>query len=184
MPGCSNWTSLELRLPKCRDDPRRVVLAANRPEECQRLTTSQRDMSVKSHCRSRHNLQECRPGGECACRRRQKGRKCERRHMSHPQASILHWEAGLKPLYVRLFVTHWMADHKSESKRASDQCATDGEQRSRCKTFGALNEDLSKSSALCEPSWLNLLTALERSSQRSSQAWSSTGPWNSGDSRG
>ena len=38
--------------------------------------------------------------GECACRRRQKGRKCERRHTSHPQASILHWEAGLKPLYV------------------------------------------------------------------------------------
>ena len=33
VPGCSNWTSLELRLPKCRADPRRVVLAANRPED-------------------------------------------------------------------------------------------------------------------------------------------------------
>ena len=51
--------------------------------------------------RSRHNQQQCRPGGECSCRRRQKGRKCERRHASHPQASVLHWEAGLKPLYVR-----------------------------------------------------------------------------------
>ena len=29
------------------------------------------------------------------------------------------WEAGLKPL----FVMHWMADLKSESKRASDECA-------------------------------------------------------------
>ena len=38
VPGCSNWTSLELRLPKCRDDPRRVVWVANRLEECQRPT--------------------------------------------------------------------------------------------------------------------------------------------------
>jgi len=30
-----------------------------------------------------------------------KGRKCERRHTSHAQASILHWEASLKPLYAR-----------------------------------------------------------------------------------
>ena len=67
----------------------------------------------------------------------------------------------------------WMADVKSESKLASDECATEGEQRSRCKTSSALNDDLSKSSASCEPSWLNLLTALERSSQRSAQAWSS-----------
>jgi len=53
VPGCSNWTSLELRLPKCPDDPRiRLVWAANRPEKCQRLTISQRDMIVKSHCRS------------------------------------------------------------------------------------------------------------------------------------
>ena len=67
----------------------------------------------------------------------------------------------------------WMADVKSESKLASDECATEGEQRSRCKTSSALNDDLSKSSASCEPSWLNLLTALERSSQRSAQSWSS-----------
>jgi len=46
VPGCSNWTSHELRLPKCRDDPRRLVLAANRPEECQRRMTSRRDMIV------------------------------------------------------------------------------------------------------------------------------------------
>jgi len=32
VPGCSNWTSLELRLPGYLDDPRRVVWAANRPE--------------------------------------------------------------------------------------------------------------------------------------------------------
>ena len=38
VPGCSNWTSLELCLLKCRDDPRRVVLAANRPEECQTVS--------------------------------------------------------------------------------------------------------------------------------------------------
>jgi len=38
VPGCSNWISLELRLSKCRDDPKRVVWAANRLEECQRLT--------------------------------------------------------------------------------------------------------------------------------------------------
>jgi len=63
VPGCSNWTSLELRLPKCCDDPRRVVWVANRLEECQRLTNSQRDMIVQSHCRSRRNQQECRPGG-------------------------------------------------------------------------------------------------------------------------
>jgi len=64
VPGCSNWTSLELRLPKCRDYPRRVVLVANCPEECQTPKTSQRDMPEKSHCRSRHNQQECRPGGK------------------------------------------------------------------------------------------------------------------------
>ena len=101
VPGCSNWTSLELHLPKCRDDPRMAVWAANRPEECQRLTTSQRDMTVKSNCRNRHNQQECRPGGRVCLPQTPKGRKCERRHTSHPQASILHWEAGLKPLYVR-----------------------------------------------------------------------------------
>jgi len=33
VPGCSNWISLELRLPGYLDDPRRVVLAANRPED-------------------------------------------------------------------------------------------------------------------------------------------------------
>jgi len=63
VPGCSNWTSLELRLPKCWDDPRRVVWAANRLEEYQKLTTSQRDMTEKSLFRNRHNQQECRPGG-------------------------------------------------------------------------------------------------------------------------
>jgi len=44
VPGCSNWISLELRLPGYLDDPRMVVWAANRPEECQRPTTSQRDL--------------------------------------------------------------------------------------------------------------------------------------------
>jgi len=34
VPGCSVWTSLELRLPKCQGDPRRVVWAANCLEEC------------------------------------------------------------------------------------------------------------------------------------------------------
>jgi len=36
----------------------------------------------------------------------------------------------------------WMADLNSESKRASDECATEGEHRSKCNTFGALKEDL------------------------------------------
>ena len=42
---------------------------------------------------------------------------------------------------------HWIADRKSESKRARDERATETEQRSRCRTFGALNEDLVKSNA-------------------------------------
>ena len=42
---------------------------------------------------------------------------------------------------------HWIADRKSESKRARDERATETEQRSRCRTFGALNEDLIKSNA-------------------------------------
>ena len=54
------------------------------------------------------------------------------------------------------------------------------EQLTESKTFGALKEDLNNSSASCDPSWLNLFIAFERSSQRSAQAWSSTGPWNSG----
>ena len=78
------------------------------------------------------------------------------------------------------FVMPWMADVKSESKLASDECANEGEQRSKCNTLGALKEDLNNSSASCDPSWPNLLTAVERLSQRSAQAWSSTGPWNSG----
>jgi len=35
VPGLSSWISLELRLSKYRDDPRRVILVANRPEKCQ-----------------------------------------------------------------------------------------------------------------------------------------------------
>ena len=92
VPGCSNWTSLELRLPKCRDDPRRVVWAANRLEECQRLTTSRRDIIAKSHCRSRHNQQECRPGGRV--RLPQMPKRQEVRAKSHVSPLGLHPSLG------------------------------------------------------------------------------------------
>jgi len=46
VPVCSNWTSLELCVLKRRDDPRRVVLAAYRPEECQTD-----DQSVRNDCK-------------------------------------------------------------------------------------------------------------------------------------
>ena len=90
--GCSNWTSFELSLPKCRDDPRRVVWAANRREGCQRPTTSQRDMSEKSHCRSRHNQQECRPGGRVCLP--QTPKRQEVRAKTHVSAPGLHPSLG------------------------------------------------------------------------------------------
>jgi len=50
------------------------------------------------------------------------------------------------------FVMPWMADFNSESKRASNECATEGEHRSKCNIFGVLKEDLNNSSASCDPS--------------------------------
>ena len=76
-------------------------------------------------------------------------------------------------------VMPWTADLSSESKWAWAERETDGEQCRRCRTFGVLNDVLSIS-ASWEPSSHNLLTALKRSSQRSNQAWPSTGPENSG----
>ena len=74
----------------------------------------------------------------------------------------------------------WTADLSSKSNWSSAGCETDGEQRRRWRTFGALNDDLRRVNASWEPSWRNLLTALEISSQRSDQAWSSADPGNSG----
>ena len=100
VPGCSNWTSLELRLPKCRDDPRRVVWAANRLEEYQKLTTSQRDMTEKSFSEQAQSARmSAWRESVLAADAKKAGSASE--DTSHPQTSILHWEAGLKPLYVR-----------------------------------------------------------------------------------
>ena len=38
--------------------------------------------------------------GQCACRKSQKGGKCERRHASYPKTTISDWENGLNPLKV------------------------------------------------------------------------------------
>ena len=90
VPGCSVWTSLELRLPKCQGDPRRVVWAANCLEECPKTDDQSERYDSKESFSEQAQSARMSAWRECACRRRQKGRKCERRHTSHPQACILH----------------------------------------------------------------------------------------------
>jgi len=99
VPGLSSWISLELRLSKYRDDPRRVILVANRPEKCQseRYDCACCDKSLSEQAQSAR-MSAWRESVLAA--NAKKGRKCEQIHTSHPQASILYWEAGLKPLYV------------------------------------------------------------------------------------
>jgi len=80
-------------------------------------------------------------------------------------------------------VMPWTADLSSESNRSSAECETDGEQCRKWRTFEALrgaHDALKRINASWQPSWRNLLTALERSSHQSDQAWSSTDHGNSG----
>jgi len=86
-----------------------------------------------------------------------------------------HWVSDKSELVMR-----WTALFSSESKLSRDGWDTDGEQRRRWRTFGALKEDLSRISASWELTKFNLSTALARSSHRSDQALSSTGPSNRG----
>ena len=95
VPGCSNWTSLDLRLPKYRLGGKSSGRVPKADDQSERYDCKE-SLSEQAQSARMSGLE-----GECACRRHQKGRKCERRHTSQPQASILHWEAGLKPLYVR-----------------------------------------------------------------------------------
>jgi len=66
----------------------------------------------------------------------------------------------------------------SNSNRA--EWEADGEQRSRCKTFGALKEALERIRASCDPTTCNLSTAFVSSAHLSDQALSSAEPGKSG----
>jgi len=72
---------------------------------------------------------------------------CEQTHTSRPQAPATVCQRG-QSLRCTGYIK--IADLKTESKRAGDECATEGKQRIRCKTFGVHNEHYCKSNASCE----------------------------------
>jgi len=63
------------------------------------------------------------------------------------------------------------ADFSKSSNNWGPHASTEGEQRNRCWTRGALNESRKRTSASWAPTRHNLFTALERSEYRSDQ-WS------------
>ena len=101
----------------------------NRPEECQRPTTSQRDRIEMSHCRSRHNQQECQPGGRVCLSQTPKRQEVRAKtHVSPPglHPSLGGWpEATVCPIgpslwcpgWPILIVNHWI---KAGQRRVSN----------------------------------------------------------------
>jgi len=67
-----------------------------------------------------------------------------------------------------------------ESKVRRKEWSTEGEQRRRWRTLGALKDDLNKINASWELTASSMSTALARSAQLSDHALSSTGPGNRG----
>jgi len=66
------------------------------------------------------------------------------------------------------------------SKCPGSYASTEGEQRSKCWTLGALNDARRRISTSWRPTRQSLSTALERSRQRSDQKSFKTLPWKSG----
>jgi len=74
----------------------------------------------------------------------------------------------------------WMECLTSPSNLPREGWSADGQHRRRWRTFGALNDDLSRIKASWAPMALSLSTALARSSHRSSHAVSGAAPGNRG----
>lgn len=98
-------------------------------------TTTLRNMSVVRHYLSMHSKSSWRESVLAA--NAKKGRKCVQRHMFHPQATILHWKPGLKPLYVREV---WICDAVATNLRGMSQ--TTGVTSVRWKESNATGEAL------------------------------------------
>ena len=119
--------------------------------------------------------------GTVLCSRRYKCRGGKRSNAPHTQASISYWQTGLQPFSVGQCRVRYVfyADFRISSNIRSARWDAEGEHLSKCRTLDALNDDLRRIKASCEPINLSLSTDLLSSLHLDVHAVSKAVPENS-----
>ena len=104
--------------------------------------------------------------------------KRKRGNMSDPQTTIFDRQACLQPLCVCQVRIYYPAECRPQQIVKSGKYCMINRRRApeQVMNLGTLNEARRRMRASCEPTMLNLSTALDRSLQRSDQVLSSVGP--------